>query len=265
MSLPKFVPRVSNFIRKYVLEFALFCVAAPSLLTLSSCGGDSCFIATWNFPGPISTGNKSCGLNTGTGNVTVRFATADVSSAGPIAPNLLHVFVSLQGIEAHQDAGASESSPGWEELAPDLLKEPLQIDLMAHAAQSCASNPLGRALITAGAYRQIRLRLVPSRAAEDVPVPKENACGGIGFHCVVTTNNSLRPLTLGAAKSEIRIAPDRIAGGFFHVFPDADTNLIIEFNPLSSFVVPAGDGVQLAPVFTVDSAPTCGSAQTAEP
>ncbi|MGH9713710.1 MAG: DUF4382 domain-containing protein [Candidatus Acidiferrales bacterium] len=264
MFLPDFVPRVSDFIRKYLRVFALFCMAALSLSTLASCGGDSCFIATWNFPGPISTGNKTCGLNTGTGNVTVRLITVAPSAASPMSPNLLHIFISLQGIEAHQDAGAGENSPGWEELAPNLVNQPLQIDLMARPAQSCASNPISRALVTAGAYKQIRLRLVPDRVAEEVLAPKENACGEMGFHCVVTTSNRLRPLIIDTAAPEIRIAPNRIAGGFFHVLPDADTSLAIEFNPFASFAFPSGDAVQLAPTFSVDSAPSCSSLRLTE-
>ena len=251
----------SSVFKTRLRMLAVSCLAILSFLTLGSCGGTSCFIAVWNFPGPISTGNGACSFNAAKGNVAVRLTSAASFTAAPMTPNLRHIFISLEGIEAHQDAAAGENSPGWEEMAPNLMKEPVQVDLMAQPAQSCASSPISRALVIAGAYKQLRLRLVPSRPSADALVPKENACGGIGFHCVVTANNTLRALTLAPAESEIRVAPARIAGGFFHVLPDTDTDLVIEFNPVSSFAVPAGNAVQLAPVFTADFIPSCNSAE----
>jgi hypothetical protein len=244
--------------------FALSCAAILMFLALPSCGGNSCLIVTFNDPGPISTGNKSCALTQATGNVSVRIGATAPSTAGPMAPNLLHIFVTLQGIEAHSIATANENSPGWEELAPDLAREPVQFDLMAQPAPSCASNSISRAFVAAAPYRQVRLRLIGNHPAADVAVPKQNACGEIGFHCVVTANGAMRPLIFGEGAPELHIAPDRIAGGMFQVLPDANTDLTVEFNPYSSLAVASGESVRIVPVFTVDSAASCDSHQAFE-
>jgi hypothetical protein len=243
---------------------ALPCAAILLLLALASCGGNSCLTFTWNSPGPISTGNKSCVLNVAKGNVSVRIAATAPSTAGPMAPNFQHVFITLQGIEAHPAATADENSPGWEELAPDLARDPVQIDLMAQPVGSCSSNPISRALVPASPYRRLRLRLVPNHPDPNAAVPKQNACGEMGFHCVVTANGAMHPLTLDQSSLELRIPAERIAGGMFQVLPDTKTDLALEFNPYASLAVASGESVRLVPVFTVDSLASCDLLRASE-
>ncbi len=90
-------------------------------------------------------------------------------------------------------------------------------------------------------------------------MPGENACGSVGFHCIVTTDGSIRPLALDGAAPELRIASEHIAGGFFLVLPDVGMDLIIEFNTYSSLALPAGESVRLVPMFTAGARATCQS------
>jgi hypothetical protein len=198
------------------------------------------------------------------GNVSVRVVTAANSSEGPIAPNLQHVFVTLQGIEAHTSAVAPDDSPDWEELAPDLAREPKQVDLMAELANSCPTNGIPGARVSAGAYRQIRLRLAPSRATSGEAFLAQTACGELGPHCAISPDGQIHPLTFGEGTLLVHIAPDRISGGFFSVLPDADIHLTIEFNRFASFAVPSGDAVQFTPVFTAETVASCGVASGSE-
>src|SRR5271163_1321646 len=68
---------------------------------LVGCGGQYCIEGIFNPVGGVTGTTGGCSINKLTGNVSVRFSTPAVSSDGPMAPNLQHVFVTLQGIEAH--------------------------------------------------------------------------------------------------------------------------------------------------------------------
>jgi len=231
---------------------------------LAGCSGDYCIIGIFNPTGTVTGTNNPCVNNKVMGNVSVRFTAAGAPADGPMAANLLHLFVTVQGIEAHPNAMANEDSPDWEELASDIVRKPMQIDLLAHPANPCAANAIAGALIAAGAYRQIRLRLAPGHPTSVEAVPAQNPCGEHGFHCAVSPDGHIHPLAFVGGATNLRIAPDRISGGFFHVLPDTDTHLTIEFNPFASFAAPSGDIVQLTPVFKVDAAASCGTALPSE-
>jgi hypothetical protein len=243
----------------FLFATAFLCIA------LTGCTGDYCIMGVFN-PGGTVTGNTGgCVNNKAVGHVSVRITTAAVSSDGPTMPNLLHVFVTLQGIEAHPNAMAPGDSPDWEELAPDLKRDPMQIDLLAPSTKSCATNRVPTALVAAGAYRQIRLRLAPNPFATDNHAPPINACGEIGPHCAVSPDGRIHPLAFDAGVTTLRVAPDRITGGFFHVLPDTDTHLIIAFNPFASVAAPSGEAIRITPVFTVYTAISSATAAGFDP
>ena len=256
--------QLSRFLRTRPPGAALLIATALLCFTFIGCRGDYCITGIFNPTGIVTGTNNPCVNNKVLGNVSVRIASASISTDGSMTPNLLHLFVTLQGIEAHSSAIATEDSPDWEELAPDLAREPMQFDLLGHSANFCAPNRVPGALVASGAYRQIRMRLVPSRPATGDVVPAENACGELGFHCAVSPDGHIHPLTLVGGATNLRIPPEHIPGGFFNVLPDTETQLTIEFNPFASFAAPSGDTVQLTPIFNVVSAASCGSAVPSE-
>ena len=244
--------------------FASMCVIVFLCAGLTSCVGHYCIEGIFNPGGTITGGTGACVVNKAMGNVSIRLTSSAVPTDGPMAPNFSHLFVTLQGIEAHPDSSAEESSPDWEELAPEFVLEPMQFDLLAHSANSCATNRVPAARVSAGAYRAIRLRLATSHPAPGDAAPVVNACGARGLHCGVSPDGHLHPLALGGGSPILRLTPDRISGGFFYVLPEAETHLTIEFNRFASFAAPSGEAVQLTPVFTVDAAPSCGDALSSD-
>lgn len=257
--------QLTRFLRIRLHAVAPFCAAVLMCVALTGCVGHYCIMGVFN-PGGTVTGNKGgCVNNKAMGTVSVRFTSAAASAGGPMAPNLVHLFVTIQGIEAHISTVAPEDSTDWEELAPDLVREPMQIDLLAHATNSCATNRIPSAVVAAGAYRQVRLRLVPNPPSAGDAVPAENACGKLGFHCAVSPDGHVYPLAFDGGVATLRVAQDRNSGGLFHVLPDTDTHLSIEFNPFASFAASSGDTVQLTPVFSVDSAAPCSTPAPSEP
>lgn len=234
-------------------------------VALSACVGDYCIQGVFN-PGVTVTGNSgSCVNNKAMGTVSLRIAPTAASSDAPMAPNFLHLYVTLKGIEAHPDAIAPENSPDWEELAPDLAREPRQFDLLASPANSCATNRIPEAHVSAGAYRQIRLQLIPNHPSEGDAVPATNACGELGFHCAVSPDGQMHHLAFANGATSLSVSPDRISGGSFHVLPDMDTHLTIEFNSFASLAASSGDAIQITPAFTVEPAASCSTAAASEP
>lgn len=232
-------------------------VTAALLFWVSTAGCDNtCVSFTSNPPKgtlevKVSDPKPTCTLTKANGTVGLQLSGSPTSGEGSGAPSIQHIFVSLRGIEAHPSTIANEDSPDWQELAPRLEQQPVQVNLTARTSDSCASRLIAEATVPAGIYRQIRLLLVPNKPATSEPVPEENVCGSAGFNCIVATDGSIRSLLLDGAAPELRISTESVAGGFFRVLPDADTGLVIERNGRSSLALPAGDAVRLVPVFTV--------------
>jgi len=207
----------------------------------------------------VSDAKPTCTLSTANGTIRLQVSASPVPGGGSEPSRIQHIFVSLRGIEAHPGTVADGDSPDWQQLAPQLGKRPVQVDLMAGTTGSCTSGSLGEAVVPAGAYRQIRLRLVPNQPATSEPVLEENACGSVGFNCVITSGGGIRSLALDGAEPKLRIGSEHIAGGFFLVLPDVGNDLAIEFNTSSSLVLPAGDAIRLVPVFTAAPRAACQS------
>lgn len=214
---------------------------------------NSCFVFVSNPGGTVSTGTNPCSLNQTNGNVRTQITTSRTPRAGDEPATIQHIFVTLRGIEANPSATAGEDSPGWQELAPKLVAQPMQLDLIASSGDSHELDILGDATVPADAYRQIRLRLSSNQVGPDDSVSRENSCGNVGSNCIVTSDGHVRPLVLDTGLSQMQVSSDRISGGFFRIFPETNVDLKIEFNPQSSLFIPTNEAVRFVPAFTVDS------------
>jgi hypothetical protein len=170
----------------------------------------------------------------------------------------------LRGIEANASAVADDESPDWQELAPKLAAQPVQVDLFAAGGDSCEAGGFESAAVRADAYRQIRLRLAPNETDSTEPILGQNSCGSAGFNCIVTSDGDIRPLVLARDALEIQVTPEHIAGGFFRIVSEASVNLEIDFDPNASQFIPTEGIVRMVPVFTVDSQGRCESAAGTE-
>jgi Domain of unknown function (DUF4382) len=217
-----------------------------------------CVVGVVNPGGSGVAAGTSCPVPKQTGNVTLQLNSSVTPSAPSWPSDVDHIFVSLRGIEALPANPTGDDSPEWQELAPDLATRPAQVDLMARPTSSCAAGAFPEASVGAGVYSQVRLRLVPNRPDASESVPAENACGNIGFNCVVASSGAIRPLA-SDDPTELRIPPDGIAGGFFRILPDDHVRLAIEFEPRASLVLRSGDAAQLLPTFSVTQKSSCES------
>ncbi|MGA7916459.1 MAG: DUF4382 domain-containing protein, partial [Candidatus Acidiferrales bacterium] len=203
--------------------------------------------------GTISGNLNSCPLNQAKGGVRTTVASSFSVPTNDATNRVSHIYMTIRGIEANPSATAADDSPDWLELAPKLLAQPVQLDLLAPRGDSHALDTLEYVAVPADAYRQIRLRLAPDQPDSSDSIPQQNSCGSAGANCIVTSDEIVRPVVLDTGLTQIQISSDHIAGGFFRILPEARVTLQIEFKPQSSLFLFADAAVRLVPVFSVDT------------
>ncbi len=174
---------------------------------------------------------------------------------------IAHIYVTIRGIEANPSAAAGDDSPDWQGLAPKLVNQPAQIDLLAPSGDPPVQDEFDDVTVPADAYRQIRLRLAPDQPDATNSVLQANTCGSVGFNCIVTPDGAMRPLAINNGSSEIYISSQQIEGGFVRVLPETTTTLRIEFIAQSSLFIrpddltqePSEGTAQFVPIFSVES------------
>ena len=249
----------ANVSTKIFPAVLLLCLAVPGC-------GSTCVSGFWNGSGSgVRVSNTSCPLSTATGAVIVQMSTASPSPSPSALPNhVQHIFLTLRGIEAHPSMTADEESSGWQELAPDLAAHPLQLDLLAQLDSSRNSPSLDvrvgaivPATVPADEYRQLRLRLLPRDPPPDDLIHESNACGNVGWNCIVFADRSVWPLEFApsefAAAAQFRIAPEHGADSVFRILPGEVIHLSIDFDAAASVFFTSNAAVHLAAVFRVVS------------
>ena len=165
-----------------------------------------------------------------------------------------HVFVTVRSVQAHIDPNAGDDSPGWQELAPQLTSDPMQIDLFSPTQTNCVLAQLGSASLPAGRYQQIRLLLVSNNPAAGAATPKtSSACLGLAnvFNCVELSDNSFHELLLSSqANTGLKIPPGQIVGGPLQVMAGQSVDLNIDFNACASIVMEGNGAYRLKPTLT---------------
>jgi hypothetical protein len=236
------------------------------LLCLAVSGCNTCYSGFWNGNGSgVTVSNRSCPLTTATGTVSVQMGTASApSTASRALPSPLlspgaiqHIFVTLRGIEARPGMASVDASSGWQELVPHLAKHPVQLDLLALDGNSrLPGSPAGAnvaAIVPADEYRELRLLLVPPHPFSDDLIAESNACGNVGWSCIVFADRSVRPLECNAAAPEFRIIPERGSDSLFRLLPEEVIHLSIEFDASASAFFASNAPVCFVPVFKVVS------------
>lgn len=269
------IDATANVLRKVFPVVLLLCLA------VSGCG-QTCFsggLLNGSASG-IMVSNSSCPLTKATGAVIVQISaasappTATASFPPPLAwphpspgaspSNVQHIFVTLRGIEAHPGMVADKDSLDWQELAPNLSAHPVQLDLFASLSPLTPLAPLTTigdsgsmgllasaipATVPADEYRQLRVRLLPRNPAPGNAIPESNACGDVGWNCIVLADRSARPLEFNGAAPEFHIPLEDAS--VFRVLPDEVIQLSIDFDATSSAYFASNAAVRLVPVFRV--------------
>jgi hypothetical protein len=88
---------------------------------------------------------------------------------------------------------------------------------------------------------------VSNQTATEDRLPERNACGGVGFNCVVIADGRIQPLLLDAGSPKLLITSDRMEDGSFFIPSETETDLLIELKPVWALFSSADEGVRLLP------------------
>jgi hypothetical protein len=204
-----------------------------------------------------STGSTTSS-GSGLGSATVSLS--DPPSCAAPSGNFKHVYITIRSVQAHLSPSASDSTPGWQELATQLNTQPMQVDLLNLPQNgACLLAQLGStSSLPVGDYQQIRLLLL-ANAAPTGPVPSTNACSSLGqvFNCVEDKNNVFHVLLLNSeANTGLKVPPGQIQGGPIHVAAGQSVDINLDFDTCNSLVpLPSGD-FRLRPTLTAGQVST---------
>jgi len=194
-------------------------------------------------------GGNSAMQSAATGMIEVSLS--DPPSCTPPTGQFAHVFITVRSVQAHISASADDGTPGWQELAPQLAAQPMQVDLFSSPQTNCILAQLGSASLPVGTYQQIRLILLANSPASGAAVPASNACTANGFNCVVLSDNSIHELKLSSeANTGLKIPPGQIVGGPITVGAGQSVDLNIDFNACASIVREGNGTFRLKPALT---------------
>jgi hypothetical protein len=221
-----------------LLSLVLFLGLTAAAIALVSCGG-------------------GVAVNSLNGTGTIHVTLTDPPSCAYPNGNFDHVYVTIRSVQANVNASAGDNSSGWQELAPQLNGQPMQIDLFSEGANACLLTTLGsNTALPAGTYQQIRLLLVPNNGGSGA-LPPSNACAGQGYNCVVLHDGSVHELQLSSqANTGMKIPPGQVLGGPITVTPGQDVDLNIDFNACASILQQGNGAYRLKPVLTAGQVST---------
>ena len=199
----------------------------------------------------------SCGGSSSSSTTQVGSAVLSISDPPSCAAptgSFKSIFITIRSVQAHTSATANDNSPGWQELAPQLNSQPVQLDLLNLPNNgACLLQQLGTTTsLPVGDYQQIRLLLVPNAPSTGAVLPS-NACASLGqvFNCVVDSNNKISELELSSqANTGLKIPPGQIVGGPIHVAAGQSVDINVDFNACASIVHQSDGTFRLKPALT---------------
>jgi len=230
--------------RSWVVQFFILTLAAGVFYAQVSCGGGS------STTPPSSTAPRG----------TASLSLSDPPSCKFPAGTYKNVFITITSVQAHLSGTAGDTSPGWEELAPNLSNAPVQIDLLASPSGGCTLAQLGSNVsLPTGDYQQIRLILLANSATGG---PSTNACASVqGFNCAILSDNSVHRLELSSqANTGLKIPPGQIVGGPIRVQANQHVDINIDFNVCASILVQGNGQYRLKPTLTAGQVSTVTTA-----
>lgn len=215
-------------------------------VALTSCS-DSCFVGFSNNGNGgviVKAGNPApaCSLTQVHGAMSVVALKSLLCETCTAVTRVEHVFVTLRGVQLRFGAREDATSPDWLELAPQLAKEPRQIDLMGNSMPVLLAES---ANVPAGSYREVRLQFFDGspRSAEELPAV--NVCGETRWNCIVMANGYVEPLRLPGDMPELLIPSQSIEGDSVAVLPDARVDLRLSLEPHQGSYISSSEGWRL--------------------
>jgi Domain of unknown function (DUF4382) len=198
--------------------------------------------------------SKNSPTNGGTQMGAAVLSISDPPSCAVPNGSFKSVFVTIRSVQANLSATADDNSSGWQELAPQLNSQPMQVDLLNLPQNgTCLLQQLGSTTsLPVGDYQQIRLLLVANSASATATLTT-NACASLGhvYNCVVDSKNNISTLQLSSqANTGLKIPPGQIVDGPIHVSAGQSVDINVDFNACASIVEEGNGQFRLKPTLT---------------
>lgn len=217
--------------------------AVLGVIALSGCG-NSCFVGISNNGNGVviikaANPPPSCSLSQGNGMMSVTAVKSAICEGCTAAARVEHVFVSVRGVQLRGGASGNANSGEWVEVAPQLAKEPRQIDLMGQGGPEILVD---RVAVAAGSYREVRLQFLGGEDKGGEGLRAENACGEAGWNCAVRGDGRVEAIELAGEVPEVVISSERIEGNSVLVLPDGRMVLQARIEPSEGDHFSSGTG-----------------------
>jgi hypothetical protein len=191
-----------------------------------------------------STPPPTCPFSTGTGMMNVAADKLQICETCTPSSRAQHIFVTLKSIQLHSVFPDSPNNPQWLELAPQLLREPRQIDLLFDSTPEILAQS---ASVPAGTYRELLLQFLPDTPADPGPLPADNSCGHHRQNCVLMADGRVEELHFtGSGDSPELLLPLQFNGSAaLTVVPGATVDLRFTLEPQQVSAVSPSEGWQI--------------------
>lgn len=200
-------------------------VAAMVLLALLAAGcNDTCVSFVSNPPQGQGEVHHPCKEDEASGAVNVRISAAACPSCGDAG--VQHIYAGVEGVDLQPAHQTGEGAEQWERVA--FRSGPVQVDLLARATDSCAEPDI-QGMARGGAYRAIRLRLLPNTPGSNAAGLATNACRGAGYHCMVMKDGRVVPLEMEEVL-EMTFGLESGEPGWLFVLPEASARAALYFH-----------------------------------
>lgn len=225
----------------------LSAVVVLGCLALTSCGTTCVAGIFTNGAGIIlvnSTPPPACPFSTGMGMVNVAASKSQICEICTASSRAQHIFVTLKSIQLHSVFPDPPNNPQWLELAPQLLREPRQIDLLSDSTPEILVQS---ASVHAGTYRELLLQFLPDTPSDPDALPSTDFCGHNRRNCMLMADGRVEELHFtGNGDSPELLLPLQYNGSSaLAVVPGATVDLRFRLQPQQIFAVSPSEGWQI--------------------
>ncbi len=217
-------------------------------LALTSCGTTCVAGIFTNGTGVVlvknSTPPPACPFSTGMGMMNVAAGKSQICETCTASRRAQHIFVTLKSIQLHSVFPDPPNNPQWLELAPQLLRQPRQIDLLFDSTPEILVQG---APVPAGTYRELLLQFLPDTPAGPDALTAENSCGQNRRNCMLMADGRVEALHFtGNDDSPELLVPLRYNGSSaLAVVPGATVDLQLTLQPQQISAVSSSEGWQI--------------------
>jgi hypothetical protein len=235
-------------LRRSIRNAFLSAVVVSPCLALTSCG-TTCVAGIFaNGNGVILVKNSTppppCPFSTAMGVMNVAADKSQICETCTASSQAKHVFVTLKSVQLHSESPDSPNDPQWLELAPQLLREPHQIDLLFDSTPEILVRS---ASVPAGTYRELLLRFLPDTPADLGALLPENSCGHNRRNCMLMADGRVEELHFtGNGESPELLLPLQYNGSnALAVVPGTTVELRLTLQPQQVSAVSPTEGWQI--------------------